>query len=97
MDTTPPLPATGGPQAGPRAGLHTRQDTSTAHAHRLRLYGALDRVCVPLAAADVQAVFALAELDCSTVHAVIDWIEAARTLPCSAKVTAPTVRGRRSP
>ncbi|MEU2556759.1 hypothetical protein ABZ589_34645 [Streptomyces sp. NPDC013313] len=76
MDTTPPLPATGGP--GP--GLHTGQDTSTAHAHRLRLYGALDAVCVPLAAADVQAVFELAELDCVTVHAVIDWINTARTL-----------------
>ncbi|MGW5259190.1 hypothetical protein ACWERW_41125 [Streptomyces sp. NPDC004012] len=77
METTPPLPATG----GPRGDIHQGQDTSTAHAHRLRLYDALDRVCVPLAAADVQAVFQLAELDCVTVHAVIDWINTARTLP----------------
>ncbi|MEU2051783.1 hypothetical protein [Streptomyces bungoensis] len=79
METTPAVPATG----GPRPDIHTRQDTSTNHAHRLHLYGALDRVCVPLAAADVQAVFKLAELDCVTVHAVIDWLDAARTLePC---------------
>ncbi|MDT0469959.1 hypothetical protein [Streptomyces gibsoniae] len=77
METTPPLPAT----SGPRPDIHAGQDTSTAHAHRLRLYDALDRVCVPLAAADVQAVFHLAELDCVTVHAVIDWINTARTLP----------------
>ncbi|MGW4561555.1 hypothetical protein ACWEN3_03800 [Streptomyces sp. NPDC004561] len=77
METTPPLPAISG--LGP--GIHAGQDTSTAHAHRLRLYGALDRLCVPLAAVDVQAVFQLAELDCATVHAVIDWISTARTLP----------------
>ncbi|MFE3638011.1 hypothetical protein [Streptomyces cellostaticus] len=76
METTPALPATGGP--GPD--LHAEQDTSPAHAHRLRLYSALDRVCDPLAAADVQAVFKLAELDCVTVHTVIDWITTARTL-----------------
>ncbi|MFF0782901.1 hypothetical protein [Streptomyces sp. NPDC003720] len=78
MDTTPAAPATS-PRPD-RSGIHSGQDTSTAHAHRLRLYGALDRVCVPLAAADVQAVFKLAELDCVTVHAVIDWITTARTL-----------------
>ncbi|MCC5476481.1 hypothetical protein [Streptomyces barringtoniae] len=77
METTPPLPATG----GPRPDIHAEQDSSNAHAHRLRLYGALDKVCVPLAAADVQAVFQLAELDCVTVHAVIDWLNTARTLP----------------
>jgi hypothetical protein len=76
LDTTPFLPAVGGPGPDIHAGRHT----STAHAHRLRLYGALEAVCVPLAAADVQAVFELAELDCLTVHAVIDWIDAARTL-----------------
>lgn len=47
----------------------------------MRLYGVLDSVCRPLDAADVQAVFQLAELDCVTVQAVIDWINAARTLP----------------
>ncbi|MER6978045.1 hypothetical protein [Streptomyces carpinensis] len=76
MDTTQPLPVVGG-----RSDIHAGQHTSTAHTHRLRLYGALDAVCVPLAAADIQAVFQLAELDCVTVHAVIDWITTARTLP----------------
>jgi hypothetical protein len=83
LETTPALPATGGPGAD----IHAAADTSTAHAHRLRLYGALDRVCIPLAATDVQAVFELAELDCVTVHAVIDWIEAARTLPARTQPT----------
>ncbi|MGW7530115.1 hypothetical protein [Streptomyces sp. NPDC054783] len=77
METTPPLPAIG----GVRPDTHAGQDSSTAHTHRLRLYGALDKVCVPLAAADVQAVFQLAELDCVTVHTVIDWLNTARTLP----------------
>lgn len=75
METTPPLPATGGPRPDIHAGQHT------SHAHRLCLYGALDRVCVPLTAADVQAVFQLAELDCPAVHTVIDWISRAQTLP----------------
>ncbi len=90
METTPPLHATG--DRGPD--IHAGQDTSTAHAHRLRLYGALDRVCVPLAAADVQAVFRLAELDCVTVHAVIDWITTARTLPPLARPTPAHPKGR---
>lgn len=45
------------------------------------LYGVLDSVRRPLDAADVQAVFRLAELDCVTVQTVIDWINAARMLP----------------
>ncbi len=75
MSTTSTLPATG----GVRSDIHAGQGAS--HAHRLRLYEVLDRVCVPLAAVDVQAVFELAELDCLTVHAVIDWISTAQTLP----------------
>lgn len=80
MDTqgeaTSPLPADG-------AGPHSVQHASTTQAHRVCLYGVLDSVCRPLGAADVQAVFQLAELDCVTVQTVIDWINAARMLPRS--------------
>lgn len=76
LDSTSPLPAGGGRSAA----VHAGRNTSTAQAHRVRLYGALDEVCVPLGAADVRAVFELAELDGVTVQAVIDWINTARTL-----------------
>ncbi|MGV9347568.1 hypothetical protein ACWDSD_22660 [Streptomyces spiralis] len=74
MDTTSSLPIDG-------AGLHSGRHSSTTQAHRVQLYGVLDSVCRPLDAADVQAVFRLAELDGVTVQAVIDWINAARMLP----------------
>ncbi|GGX97914.1 hypothetical protein [Streptomyces anandii] len=76
MDT-PPRPT---PLRGP--GVHPGEGAvaSVPHAHRVRLYGALDAVRVPLDVCDVQAVFRLAELDCLTVQTVIDWISAARRL-----------------
>ncbi|MFK4149670.1 hypothetical protein [Streptomyces sp. NPDC004065] len=79
MDT-PPLFAPDA-DAGRGAGVHGQAAAaSVPHAHRVRLYGALEAVRVPLEVGDVQAVFRLAELDSVTVQAVIDWIGAARRL-----------------
>lgn len=73
MDLTPPLPRSGGSQSCAPRGLTAPQ------AHRMLLYYALEAAGVPLEVGDVEAVFAVAELDYVTVQAVITWIATAET------------------
>ncbi|MGW2208519.1 hypothetical protein [Streptomyces sp. NPDC001781] len=71
MDLTPPLPRSGTSRSC------TARSPAAPQAHRVLLYYALEAAGRSLEADDVQAVFAVAELDDVTVQAVITWITTA--------------------
>ncbi|MFB7780589.1 hypothetical protein [Streptomyces bauhiniae] len=71
MELTPPLPRSG---ATPSS---TVRSPAAPQAHRVLLYYALEAAGRSLETGDVQAVFAVAELDAVTVQAVVTWITTA--------------------
>ncbi|MFF8646728.1 hypothetical protein ACF06D_00555 [Streptomyces griseoluteus] len=75
MDLTPPLL-----RSGPTRSC-TVSGPAAPQAHRVLLYDALEAAGRSLEADDVQAVFAVAELDDTTVQAVITWITNAGNPP----------------